>query len=163
MTLPITINNAVPEDAMAMADIHHAAIHAAANGCYPKEVIKNWAGTNLEESANYILSSIRDTGVEVILARRGDELAGYGMVSLARNYLGAVFVKPSMMGKKIGAQILDKLETAARNQGLAYLELDASLNAEGFYLKNGYESIGKGIHKLRSGASMACVKMKIIL
>ena len=115
---------------------------------------------DLKENADQIVSAIADEDIVALVARQAGVLVGYGMVSLARHYLGAIYIEPSMMGKKIGSQILAKLETVARNHGLDYLELDASLNSERFYLKNGYKRIGEGVHELQSGVSMACIKMK---
>jgi hypothetical protein len=39
------------------------------------------------------------------------------------------------------------------------LHLDASLNAELFYLAMGYEVVERGEHVLNSGQAMACVRM----
>jgi ribosomal protein S18 acetylase RimI-like enzyme len=41
--------------------------------------------------------------------------------------------------------------------------MDASLNAESFYRKHGFEIIEYATHQLTSGQEMACVKMWKIL
>jgi hypothetical protein len=38
--------------------------------------------------------------------------------------------------------------------------VSASLAAVDFYLANGFQEIGRGLHRLRSGKDMACVFMK---
>jgi ribosomal protein S18 acetylase RimI-like enzyme len=38
--------------------------------------------------------------------------------------------------------------------------MDASINAEAFYRRAGYEILERGVHRLRSGREMACLKMK---
>jgi hypothetical protein len=37
---------------------------------------------------------------------------------------------------------------------------DASINAEAFDRRAGYEIVERGVHRLRSGHEMACLKMK---
>ncbi len=37
--------------------------------------------------------------------------------------------------------------------------MDASLNAEAFYRRHGYETLGPAEHVLDSGVRMACIRM----
>jgi hypothetical protein len=52
------------------------------------------------------------------------------------------------------------LEQAAVALGLKHLQADASLNAEGFYRKQGFDVIEPGVHRLGSGQEIACIKMR---
>ena len=49
------------------------------------------------------------------------------------------------------------------DRGLLQLHMNASLNAEAFYRRAGYEVLEYGIHRLDTGLEMACVKMKKVL
>jgi hypothetical protein len=47
----------------------------------------------------------------------------------------------------------------ALERGAVELQMDASVNAEAFYRRAGYDVVERGTHRLRSGLQMACVKM----
>jgi hypothetical protein len=47
--------------------------------------------------------------------------------------------------------------------GLKRLQMDASLTAEAFYRAAGYQIVERGVHRMRTGNMMACVKMVKIL
>ena len=55
---------------------------------------------------------------------------------------------------------LEQLEQAAVDLSLPQLELEASLNAEAFYRRHGYEVVERALHRLASGHDMASVKMR---
>jgi hypothetical protein len=44
-------------------------------------------------------------------------------------------------------------------RGIAQLHMDASINAEAFYRRAGYDVIARGTHRLRTGHEMACIRM----
>ena len=77
--------------------------------------------------------------------------------------LRAVYVHPRVGRRGVGAKILEQLEQAAVDLRLPELELEASLNAEAFYRRHGYEVLKRAIHRLASGHGMACVKMRKLL
>jgi hypothetical protein len=56
------------------------------------------------------------------------------------------------------AQDAGELKAGAR--GALYLELDASLNAEAFYLRHGYTATARGTHRFATGCDMDCIKMR---
>ena len=50
--------------------------------------------------------------------------------------------------------------SAAREQGMTYLEVESSLTAERFYSSNGYLIRERGEHVLWNGQRMASIKMR---
>ncbi len=60
--------------------------------------------------------------------------------------LRACYVAPEAARKGVGSALVLELEQVAREQGMAYLELDSSLTAEPFYVAHGYEVRGHGEH-----------------
>ncbi|MFC5649575.1 GNAT family N-acetyltransferase [Paenibacillus solisilvae] len=66
-------------------------------------------------------------------------------------------------GIGVGTTILNALEKIAIEKKIRYLEMDASINAESFYLKNGYRILEHRTHKLSSGQEMKCTKMRKVL
>ncbi len=80
-------------------------------------------------------------------------------MDLLYNELRAVYVHPSAGRRGVGARILQKLEKLTTERGVEHLALDASLNAEAFYTRHGYEAGERTTHEFHSGASVSCIKM----
>jgi GNAT superfamily N-acetyltransferase len=58
--------------------------------------------------------------------------------------INILWVDEAQRGKGIGKQLLQHIETVAREKGATVAMLDTfDFQAEGFYLKNGYEIIGE--------------------
>jgi N-acetylglutamate synthase-like GNAT family acetyltransferase len=101
-----------------------------------------------------------EVGREIfVVAEAGGIVRGFGSVVPMMSELRAVYVEPEAGRRGAGSAILKRLEEIGRERGLNRLETDASLNGEGFYLRNGYASIGRSLHRLSGGGVMACVRM----
>jgi putative acetyltransferase len=96
----------------------------------------------------------------LLVAEIDGGIVGFGSIAPNGSELRAVYVLPDFGREGIGGQILAALESLARRRALAELTLDASLNAESFYRNHGYAVVESGVHALRSGARMRCVKMR---
>jgi putative acetyltransferase len=72
----------------------------------------------------------------------------------------AVYVRGSATRHGIGSALFRAAEAAAIAVGAASIHVDASLVAVEFYRANGFEEVGRGQHRLRSGRSIACVFMR---
>ena len=79
-----------------------------------------------------------------VLCEKDDILA---CAALNRNEIRAMFVHPAHQGKGHGKRLLRFLEGYARGMGMMSLFLDSSLNAVGFYSRNGYDAIGENYYK----------------
>jgi putative acetyltransferase len=141
-------------------NIHNSAVHEIAGSWYPEEIIENWAMPKTPEKIKQLREAIQDGEEIFIVGRTNNRTVGFGVIVPKRNELRAVYVHPSFGRQGIGTQILVRLEQIAIEQGARSLELDASLNAEEFYAKNGFAAIERGVHELRSGHKMQCVRMR---
>jgi GNAT superfamily N-acetyltransferase len=72
----------------------------------------------------------------------------------------AVYVRGTAARRGVGSVLFRTAEAAARTAGATRIEVDASLAAVEFYTSNGFEEVGRGVHRLGSGRSMACVFMR---
>jgi GNAT superfamily N-acetyltransferase len=126
---------------------------------YSDEVVREWANRDLETLAGQISACISNKDMLAIIAKFDGEITGYGLANLATCYLGAIYISPSWMREGIGTSILLRLEDEAKRRGLNHFQLNASLNSESFYKRNGYQIINRNSHMLPSGIVMACVKM----
>lgn len=161
MDAQIRLEPAQPKDAAAILEIHAAAVHQTAAPYYSEEVINSWSRLPITSER---IERVKQKWFEnpehrVIVARQNNYTVGFGMID-KNSELQGLYVHPDFGRCGIGAKILAVLEQEAALLGLSYLNADASINAEAFYRKQGFEVIEYGIHQLASGQEMACVKMR---
>jgi putative acetyltransferase len=162
-TLSILIRAAIESDAEAVARVLFEAIRQTASASYPPAVIENWG--RLPDEARYaqIRSAISGTDELCYVAEHAGEVVGFGSIVPSLSELRAVYVRPDVGRCGVGTAILGELERVATAQGLSELHMDASINAEAFYLRHGYESIEQGEHRMSNGVQMACVRMRKVM
>lgn len=157
----VVVRPAQPSDAEGIVKVHFAAVHETAAVCYSEEIIRNWSGPITVQRIERMRHKIQQANGELLLvAQQGEEVVGFGSIVPERNELRAVYIHPSVGRKGVGTQIFKALEEMAISQGLNHLQTSASINAEAFYSKNGFEVIERGSFRLSSGHEMACIKME---
>ncbi|MCB4768194.1 GNAT family N-acetyltransferase [Ancylobacter sp. Lp-2] len=156
------LEKARPEDAEAMLVVHRAAIRASAAAFYEPDIIEAWAPLPLRPDHIDALAHRLDTGEEeaVVARARNGTIIAFGSFVPGGRELRAVYVAPEHGRLGIGGALLQALELRARKYGLTEFVLDASLNAEAFYVRHGYTVERKGEHLLRGGRRMACLRMR---
>lgn len=153
------LRSAIAADAERIAQVHFAAVHGSAAGSYPQEILKRWSPP-VDEARIALFRKAIEGGKELfVVAEDRDGVRGFGSVVPMMSELRAVYVDPPAGRHGIGSAILKHLEEAARQRGVLRLEMDVSLNAEPFYLHNGYTSVERSMHRLSGGGVMPCVKM----
>ncbi len=159
---PVRLDTALPGDAEAILAAHHAAVRGTARAFYAPGVVEAWAPFPIRPERVAALAARIALGEEAaVVARAADgRVVGFGSIVAADSELRAVYVDPAHGRSGVGGMILGELEARARGQDLVELRMDASLNAEAFYLRHGYEALGHGEHVLGSGVRMACVRMR---
>lgn len=161
--MEIVVRPAKKGDGSAILAIHRRAIHEIACADYSQDILDAW-GPPIPETDLVQKGADFDKKVErgeiVLVAEINGSIAGFGEIIPATCMLLAVYVSPDFKRHNVGKQILCKLERVARDKAVPYLQMDASLTAEPFYLAHGYKTIRRGFHTLKNGASMACVKMR---
>jgi putative acetyltransferase len=156
----IRIRDAVEADAEAVARVLFEAIHGAASPYYSSEVIASWARVPDEPRCSQIRRVIAGTDELCLVAEQSGEVVGFGSIVPSLSELRAVYVRTDVGRRGVGGAILHDLERIAVARGLSELHMDASINAEAFYLRHGYEVMQRGEHRLANGAHMACVRMR---
>ncbi len=157
----ITLEPAHPEEARALLEIHGAAVHQTASSAYPQAILEQWSRRPITQAR---VERIRQRWIEnpnhrMVVAKHKGQCVGFGFIDKGGELQG-VYVHPDYGRRGIGASLLARLEQEAIVLGLSALTADASLNAEAFYSKQGFEVIEHGVHRLASGQEMACVKMR---
>jgi putative acetyltransferase len=163
MELSVRIETGKPDDAAAMVNVHFAAVHQTAASFYPQAIINTWSRPISDERAERIQRAIESSEELFLVAKYAGSIVGFGSVVPKNNELRGLYVHPDYGRRGIGALLLSALELMAVEQGASYLHMDASVNAESLYIKQGYQVIERGTHRLSSGQEMSCVKMQKML
>lgn len=155
----IGVRRAVEADAERIVELHYAAVHRTASAFYPAEILDRWSSPPGEGRWKFTRQAIASEDEVILAAEIEGVICGFGVVVPANEELRALYVHPDFGGRGVGSAILLRLEGIASERGVKRLQLDSSLNAEGFYRKHGYVVLGYGVHKLTGGVEMPCVKM----
>lgn len=161
MNSQIRIEPAKLEDAAVLLEIHAAAVHQTAASYYSEDIIESWARLPItpERIARIRQGWIENPNNRVVVARKDNQTVGFGFISQDCEVQG-MYVHPDFGRCGVGTKIFAALEQEAISLGLTYLKVNAAINAEAFYRKQGFEVVEYGSHRLASGVEMACVKMQ---
>jgi len=155
----LKIRPAISTDASALLRVHREAVFSKAAGHYDQARLEAWSPGATPERVARVESEIANPDFIVLVAEANDEIIGFAMAHPAENKLGAMYVRPNLIGN-VGRALLLEMEKQAFNAGAQFLEFDASLNAEAFYKANGYEEIGRADHVSANGDVSAAVQLR---
>jgi putative acetyltransferase len=151
----LTVRELRADEDLIFRQIHHAAVHGLAPGHYSEPILDQWSPPIRDGEQ----AQPRREGQIRLIAELDGEPVGIGALFPDRSELDAVYVLPSAARRGVGTVLVREIERIAIERGVKQLHLDASLNAEPFYLAMGYEVVERGEHILNSGQAMACVRM----
>lgn len=123
-------------DAERVARVHEAAARAAAAEAY--ENAGRW--TRDREAADY-QDDLEKDEVKLFVAEAQGEIVGFGAADLTEGEVVADYVDPEYQDQGVGTALLNRLERELASTGHKQASLTASLNAESFYERRGYEAI----------------------
>ncbi|WP_300627449.1 GNAT family N-acetyltransferase [Pseudomonas sp.] len=149
----LEIKRATPDDADSAFEIRREAIRGQCIGAYSAEQMALWTRGCASDGYNALMEQ------PFYLGWVDGQPVATGMLDLANNEVGALFVLPAFTGRGYGRAMLDHLENVARQQGIAHVVLDATLNAVSFYRACGYEGDEQAVYRSPSGLVLACVPM----
>jgi len=138
-------------------EIVNRAIRGLAVDHYTPEAIEGWVVAITEDSLRDLMLNA-DHEIRLIAEMDGHPV-GIGAVIVERSELRACYVSPEAARRGCGSAIVREIERLARDNGLARLELAASINAEPFYAAHGYAVRERSHVVLRNGHRMAAVWM----
>jgi putative acetyltransferase len=130
------LRRAIPSDAQQIHSVRAAAITALASTHYVPAELHEWVSGRTADS---YLSPIQLQ--IVIVAERNDAIVGFGHLDPATRKIEAIYVYPNHSRQGIGMMLLRALEIEAELLDIKSLFLEASFNAEPFYLEAGYAPI----------------------
>jgi GNAT superfamily N-acetyltransferase len=130
-----------------------AAIRGLAAGAHPAAHVAAWSSL----PALYHRWAMTAGGERYCVAVRAGAIVGYAARRGAE--VTAVFVRPALARRGVGAALLARIERDVRAAGVAALRADASRAAVGFYAAQGYR-VGRSIRvPLPGGLRLAARKV----
>ncbi len=153
----ITVRPLRADEGRIYLEIVNSAIRGLAVSHYPPDAIEGWVVPVTDESVRDLMVNA-DHETRLIAEVDGAPV-GIGALILERSELRACYVSPQAARRGCGSALVCEIERLARKNGLARLELAASLNAEAFYAAHGYEVRERSEIVLRNGHRMAAVWM----
>jgi len=144
-----------PEDLDAVIGIFLGAIREIAAKDYDRAQIEAWAQADRDAWAMRRLS--RPTWVAVV----GEKPVGFTDLE-PDGHLDMMFVHPAHQGVGIATALLERVETAARGQGLARIFTEASITARPFFERRGFRLLAAQIVRVR-GQALANFRMEKLL
>jgi GNAT superfamily N-acetyltransferase len=125
-------------DALAMANLHHAAVRALQGGPYRDDVLERWAPGVTVARAERLFRETQDEGGRSLIAEAGDEVIGFAVAMPGAAALSACYVAHAAAGNGVGRTLVGAFEDEARDAGVSTFDVRAPLNATGFYARLGY-------------------------
>jgi putative acetyltransferase len=155
-----TVRAARPDDAEAMVAAHFAAVRSIRAGVYPPTVLLAWSPTPNAARHAWMREQIRGGRFLALVAERDGAVGGFALCRADEGVLQALYVDPRHAGHGLGRALLAACEAGMRAAGHASARVQASLNAEAFYLAAGYRSLGAATQPLADGTLLACIEMR---
>jgi N-acetylglutamate synthase-like GNAT family acetyltransferase len=143
----VVIRYFTEEDSLEISNIIRRCFKEINSKYYPKSVIKFMSDLYTPQS---IIE--RATKEQFFVYVDSNQVLGSGSINIAEKYIGTVFINPDFHRKKIGKQIMARIEKYSLEKKVKEVYVDSSLNAIDFYKKLGYKKI-KMIHDPNFGTS----------
>jgi [ribosomal protein S18]-alanine N-acetyltransferase len=102
------------------------------------------AGLDWKWTPQSVIRTIRDRETNVVVARKGDEIAGFAIMQYRESsaHLNLFAVAPQMRRRGIGSALLQWLEATAIVAGVSVIRMEArerNVPARSFYKSHGYQ------------------------
>ncbi|UWR79024.1 GNAT family N-acetyltransferase [Phaeobacter inhibens] len=129
-----------PEDAAALAQIFHAAVHGVSARDYSPEQCAAWSPQPAPAEA---WQGRADDGRSVFVAV-DDTDQPQGFIELERDgHIDCFYCHPKVAGTGVGLALYQQLEIRARDLGLSSLFVEASEAAKRFFVRQGFTDEGR--------------------
>jgi ribosomal protein S18 acetylase RimI-like enzyme len=151
-----------PADAGAIAEAHYDSISSIGPSFYPADVVDRWR----EGLTAELYTAAMEQG-EVFFIAVGEIDGTRTVLGFASDYPldehehgTSVYVRGVAARQGIGSALLRLAEAHALANNAMSITVEASLAGVEFYRANGFVDIGRGETYLKSGAPIACVRMR---
>jgi putative acetyltransferase len=150
------IRSLAENDLAVFRNVVARSIYELCAGSYSNQELDAWFH---QYPADTIYRSWIETRV-LLVAVVDDQVVGFAQFHPERAVIEAMHVLPEFCRRGIGTKLVKELETQASQKGLDSLDVEASTNAEQFYLQCGYTKIRDGKFKCRNGVELNSIFLR---
>lgn len=161
--MTIALRPARLADALGMALVHRAAVHAAMPGIYDQAARDNWAPPVDLARAERLYNEAQAEGAESFVAEMDGDITGFALVHAARGEISACYVLPKATRRGLGRALMVAAEARARAAGTTELTVRSSAFAEPFYRSLGFVPTARDSFRFDDGSTMPVVLMRKLL
>jgi GNAT superfamily N-acetyltransferase len=154
-TFTAQVRPAGPSDVEAIWRVHNESIRVLCRERYGPREIAAWIAFRPPEAYRSALASRA-----LFVAERQMQIVGFGQFDPARGEVEACYVSPDAVGCGVGSDLLAHMEERARATGHRTVRLNATLNAETFYERQGYRRLGPATHRVGDDVELDCIRME---
>jgi putative acetyltransferase len=130
------IRRATPNDAPAIATLYRDTVKKIKSHDYAPAQIEAWAGAAPDEEKWRERQTNRTTFVD----EHDGTVRGFGELE-DNGHIGAVYVHADWQGEGIASALLNEMEKEAVAHGVTSLSTEASITAQPFFAKLGFETL----------------------
>ncbi len=138
----VSIEIAKAEDAEEIVRIHYASVHEICARDYKPNHLNAWSSEPNEKRFAFQRERLTNGERTYWVARVNGEAVGFSSADFREEKIGTLYLRPDWIGRGVGELLLAKAEEALRKHGLKRIKLIATLNAENFYKRHGYNTRG---------------------
>lgn len=130
------IRRATSDDALAIATLYHDTVKKINSRDYSPAQIEAWAGETPDKEKWRARQANRTTFVD----EHNGTIRGFAELE-DNGHIDAVYVHVDCQGEGIASALLAELEKEAVARGVSCLSTEASITAQPFFAKHGFETI----------------------
>jgi len=131
--MTLVIREAIPNDALSIHQLHTASVRELCSSHYSAEAIDGWLKGRTPEGYRGIAKK------EMFVIEKNKEIVGFSHV--IPGVIVALFVHPKFSKEGIGTKLMNHAIMKARENWQDPIKLEATLNAQAFYEKFGFQKI----------------------
>lgn len=151
---PVIIRKAAPRDRDGIWTVFLTSVLELCGSHYERAEVLAWARSLEPET---FAASI--TASEAIVAEEDGRIVAFGQLKLKESTVEALFVAPGHAGKGLGRSILRMFEELAADNGSGWMQISSTLNAVGFFEKEGYKQARMEQLQLPDGQMLPRIRM----
>lgn len=149
----MNIRMATAGDEQIIHKIHKHSVQCGCSGHYSSEQIASWAVRQGLPPFEELLAK----RIFAVAENEDGKCVGFGSADKTQSRIVTLFVDPNYFGEGVGSGLLAFLEENLAKSGCSRVFIDSSLNAVGFYEKNGYHVDSDTAHTEPDGTVLECV------
>jgi putative acetyltransferase len=130
------IRRATPEDALAIATVYYDTVRQINSRDYAEAQIEAWAGDTPDEQKWRQRQNSRITFVD----EQDGVIRGFAELE-NEEHIGAVYVHADYQRKGVASALVDQVEKEALARGATCLSTEASITAQPFFARRGFETV----------------------